>query len=78
MITYHPEDCPCETCGNHRAAYETHLQNLAKRQPTRIDKDDPGEMVEYRRGKRVVSKGCKNCHGKKGRKSVVTRVFVQP
>ena len=39
--------------------------DLRDRIQARIDAARRGEKVAYRRGKPVVSKGCRNCHKKK-------------
>lgn len=38
---------------------------LAARITARMEAAKQGKKIEYRRGKPVVSKGCKGCHNKK-------------
>lgn len=68
----HPEDCSCQLCEKGRVAFEEHCEQRAeraRRAAARAPRDRAHKPAEYRRGKRVVSKGCKGCHGKNSRVS---------
>ena len=55
----HSPTCHCRPC-----LIERH-PHLAERITARIEAAKRGDKIEYRRGKPVVPKGCKNCHNAK-------------
>lgn len=62
----HGLECPCEDCEFERQSMVAWRAKQSERKRTGGPQHDASVgRVEYRRGKPVVSKGCKDCHNKR-------------